>query len=162
MLRNLKDRLSAYAKWMPDNYRIMVVVDRDNDNCVELKTKLEDMAIASNLVTRSNAAHGPWQVVNRIAIEELEAWYFGDWDAVRKAYPRVSRNIPNRARYRNPDAIQGGTWEAFEKIMIQHGYFKEGLGKVQAAGAIANCINPTRNRSNSFVRFHEAVIEATT
>jgi hypothetical protein len=25
-------------------------------------------------------------VVNRLAIEELEAWYFGDWEAVRAAY----------------------------------------------------------------------------
>ena len=34
---------------------------------------------------------GAWQVVNRIAIEELQAWHFGDWEAARQAnpYPRA-------------------------------------------------------------------------
>ena len=35
LLKKLRDRLIAYAKWMPDHFRIMVVVDRDNDNCRE-------------------------------------------------------------------------------------------------------------------------------
>ena len=72
----------------------------------------------------------------------------------------MSRNIPNRARYRDPDAIHGGTWEAFENIMKQYGYFKEGLGKVHAAGAIAKHMDPDHNRSNSFARFRDAIIEA--
>ena len=160
LLKKLQARLIAYAKWMPDHFRIMVVVDRDSDDCRELKGRLEDMATASSLVTRSRADLGPWQVVNRVAIEELEAWYFGDWEAVCRTYPRVSRNIPNRARYRDPDAIHGGTWEAFENIMKQYGYFKEGLGKVHAAGAIAKHMDPDHNRSNSFARFRDAIIEA--
>jgi len=48
-----------------------------------------------------------WQVVNRIAIEELEAWYFGNWPAVVATYPNVPENIPGKAPYRNPDAIAG-------------------------------------------------------
>ena len=100
-------------------------------------------------------------MVNRIAIEELEAWYFGDWKAVCRAYPRVSPNIPNQARYRDPDAIRGGTWEAFERIMKIHGYFRGGLGKVQAASAIVQNIDPARSRSNSFKVFHDAIMEAT-
>ena len=67
------------------------------------------------------------QLVNRVVIEELEAWYFGDWEAVRSAYPRVSPTVPNQSRYRNPDSVQGGTWEAFERILKGHGYFRTGL-----------------------------------
>ena len=161
LLRKLQDRLSAYANWMPENFRVVVMIDRDNDDCRTLKEQLETIAADSGLLTRSRAGGGSWQVVNRIAIEELEAWYFDDWEAVCKAYPRVLPNIPSRARYRDPDAIQGGTWEAFERIMKKHGYFREGLGKVQAAGAIAECTDPARNRSNSFAKFHAAIIEAT-
>jgi hypothetical protein len=39
-------------------------------------------------------------------------------------YPRVSKSTPERAKYRDPDAIAGGTWEAFERILQNAGYFK--------------------------------------
>ena len=161
LLKKLQDRLHAYANWMPRNFRIVVVIDRDNDNCRELKQRLENTASQANLLTRSRASGRPWQVVNRIAIEELEAWYFGDWEAVRNAYPRVSPNVPNQARYHDPDAIQGGTWETFERIMKKSGYFKEGLGKIEAARTISKYIDPVRNHSHSFSKFHNAIVEAT-
>ena len=161
LLRKLNSRLRAYANWMPKSFRVVVVVDRDNDDCRMLKEQLETMAVDSGLLTRSRVGGGPWQVVNRIAIEELEAWYFGDWEAVCSAYPLVSSNIPNRAHYRDPDAIQGGTWETFERIMKRCGYFKEGLRKVETARAIAEYIDPARNCSTSFAEFRDAIIEAT-
>ena len=161
LLKRLRDRLRGYANWMPENYRIVVVVDRDNDECRMLKNQLETMATDSGLLSRSRAGGGPWQVVNRIAIEELEAWYFGDWNAVCKAYPRVSPHIPNRANYRDPDAIRGGTSEAFERIMKLYGYFRGGLRKKEAARAIAEFIDPSRSRSTSFARFRDAILEAT-
>jgi hypothetical protein len=67
----------------------------------------------------------------------LEAWYFGDWAAVVTAYPRVSISTHNRAAYRVPDAIAGGTWEAFERITKQAGYFQTGLPKPEVAQQIA-------------------------
>ena len=161
LLDRLQTRLQGYIRWMPDDWRIVVIVDRDNDNCQALKQRLEDTASETNLLTRSRASGLTWQVVNRLAIEELEAWYFGDWEAVRNAYPRVSPNVPNQAPYRDPDAIQGGTCEAFERIMKRGGYFREGLRKVEAARAISKCIDPVRNRSISFVLFYNAIIEAT-
>ena len=117
---------------------------------------------AKHLLTRSQAAGGLWRIANRIVIEELEAWYFGDWEAVRLAYPRVSAGIPRRATYRDPDAIKGGTWEAFERVMKKHGYFTTGLRKVEAAEAIAAHINPDRNGSGSFGVFRSILVEATT
>lgn len=161
LLRKLHHRLRGYAMWMPEDYRVVVVVDRDNHDCRKLKQQLDDIAFNSGLVTRSPVGNRPWQVLNRIAIEELEAWYFGDWQAVCQAFPRVSPNIPARARYRDPDAIRGGTWEAFERIMQRHGYFNQGLAKVGAAQAIANHIDPGRSRSPSFAAFRNALTEAT-
>ena len=162
LMKKLRDRLRGYAAWMPEGYRIVVVVDRDDDDCKILKEKLETAAADSSLLTRTRTGGSPWQVVNRIAIEELEAWYFGDWTAVCSAYPRVPPNIPKRARYRDPDAIRGGTCEEFEKIMKRAGYFRSGLRKVEAARAIAGCIDPARNCSVSFAKFRDAVIETTT
>jgi hypothetical protein len=138
-----------------------VVVDRDDDDCEALKSELENAARAAGLVTRSRARGPRWQLVNRIAVEELEAWYFGDWAAVRGAYSRVSATVPSQAGYRDPDAIHGGTWEAFERVMRRHGYFRGGLRKIEAADAIGARLDPTRCASLSFATFRDAVLEAT-
>ena len=160
LLRRIGDRLRGYATWMSAEYRIVVVVDRDGDECEELKPTLEQICEGAGLRSR-HAAGGPdWQVVTRIAIEELEAWYFGDWLAVCAAYPSVSASIPSRAAYRDPDAIRGGTWEAFERVLQKHSYFRQGLAKVQAATAIGQHIDPARSRSRSFAVFRDAIDEA--
>ena len=110
--------------------------------------------------TRTRSGPAQWQLVNRIAIEELEAWYFVDWAAVRAAYQRVPAAIPNRPSFRDPDAIAGGTWEAFERVMQKHGYFKGGLAKLEAARAIGAHLDPSRSRSRSFQVFCSALGEA--
>ena len=161
LLSNLEKRLRGYARWLPQNYRLFVMVDRDRDNCHDLKQRLEEIATRAGLRTRTNSADASWQLVNRIVIEELEAWYFGDWKAVREIYPRASETIPQQARYRNSDAITGGTWEAFERVMRQRGYFQGGLRKIEAAQTIAPHIDPTRNQSHSFKVFYDAIAEAT-
>ena len=76
-------------------------------------------------------------MVNRVAIEELEAWYFGDWEAVQAAYPGVNANLPQKAGFRDSDAVQGGTWEAFERVLQKARYFKNGLRKIEAARTVA-------------------------
>ena len=40
LLKQLPSRLQGYAQWIPDDYRIVVLVDRDNDDCEQLKTRL--------------------------------------------------------------------------------------------------------------------------
>ena len=160
LLGKLQARLRGYAQWLPQDWRIVVVVDRDDDDCEELKERLETMAANARLVTRSRARTRRWQLVNRIAIEELEAWYFGDWLAVRSAYPRVSPNVPNQAGYRDSDAIRGGTWEAFERVLQRHGYFKTGLQKVETARTIGGLLDPARSRSRSFAMFRDAIVAA--
>lgn len=157
LLQRLPERLRGYAAWLPEDWRVVVVVDRDDDDCVALKGRLEAMAQEAGLPTRARG--GRIAVVNRLAIEELEAWYFGDWRAVRAAYPKVSRTVPSQARYRAPDAIQGGTWEAFERVLRAAGYFKTGLRKIEAARAVAAHMDPLRNTSPSFGALHAALTE---
>lgn len=135
---------------MPPDWRIVVLVDRDDDDCHALKQRMERIASQAGFVTRSVADGPAYSVVNRLVIEELEAWYFGDWRAVCSAYPRVPSTIPNQTAYRNSDAIRGGTWEAFERIMKKAGYFRGGLRKIEAARAVAEHWNIDANTSRSF------------
>lgn len=160
LLTKLPGRLRGYANWPANNWRIFVLVDRDNDDCRELKRRLENMAAQARLLTRAQAGGNPWQVVNRIVIEELEAWYFGDPEAICSAYPRVPLKALNHARYRNPDGITGGTWEALERVLQRSGYFPNGIRKVEAARNIAAYSDPQRNRSRSFQVFYAALLEA--
>ncbi len=159
LLARLPDRLRGYAGWLPDTWRIVVLVDRDDEACEALKAQLERAATTANLTTRSTANDRCYRVVNRLAVEELEAWYFGDWEAVREAYPRVPATIPSKETYRDPDAIRGGTWEAFERVLKSAGYFAQGLAKIEAARAIAANMSPERNLSRSFQALRRALIE---
>ncbi len=160
LLGKLEARLRGYAGWIPSDWRIVVVVDRDADDCRALKRKLEGMAGRAGLHTRTYAGPGEWQLVNRIAIEELEAWYFGDWKAVCEAFPRAPVAIPKRQPYRDPDAIKGGTWEAFERILQSHGYFGGGLPKIETARRSGTYVDPQRSTSRSSQVFGGAIAEA--
>ncbi|MGB4673057.1 MAG: DUF4276 family protein [Azovibrio sp.] len=161
LLKHAPDRLKGYAAWLPHSWRILVLVDRDDDDCNKLKKRLEQMAAAAGLVTKTNAGHGQrFQVVNRIAIEELEAWFFGDWAAVQAAYPRVAATVPQKAGFRDPDAIKGGTWESIERLLKKAGYFSTGLRKLELARSVAVHMDIQRNRSRSFHAFAEAVTAA--
>lgn len=151
LLKQLPQRLAAYAQFLPPTAVVLVVVDRDDDDCIALKAKLNALARASGLVPISDAGtEGRFQVINRIAIEELEAWFFGDWPAVCEAYPKMPGTLPKRAGFREPDAIAGGTWEALERELKRKGYFRQGLRKLEFAREVASRMEPARNRSASF------------
>ena len=150
LLAKLPSRLRGYRTTHQIDRTILVVIDADRQDCRHLKAQLEAIAVSAGLATRSQPRHGAGMVINRIAVEELEAWYFGDWAAVRAAYPKVPNDIPRQSRYRNPDAITGGTWEMFERILRNAGYMQGGLRKVEAAQAIVTHMVPDRNTSPSF------------
>ena len=153
LLNNLSARLMGY-RWIPDDWRLIVLIDEDRKDCHELKAKLEQAAHEAGFVTKSSA--GPnedFQVVSRLAIEELEAWFFGDVAALHTAYPRIPENLQSKAKYRNPDAIQGGTSEALEHLLIQKNYYRGRIPKPTVAQNIAQHMVPNRNRSRSFQVF---------
>jgi hypothetical protein len=156
LLARLPDRLRGYASWLPEAWRILVVVDRDDDDCGRLKERLERAARDAGFSRRrAKGSVGP-KVINRIAIEELEAWYFGDWEAVRLAYPRAPVDVTRKLKYRDPDAIPA-TWEALERLLQGAGYFSSGLRKIELARAVAEHMDPARNTSASFGALRESL-----
>ena len=160
LLAKLPSRLRGYAQWLPTNWSIFVLIDRDDDSCLRLKNALEQAAFGSGLITRTRGSYGTWQLANRVVVEELEAWYIGDPEAICMAYPRIIRKALGKARYRDPDAVAGGTWETFERLLQRRSYFKNGLRKVEAARAMAAQMVPERNCSHSFQVFYSALMEA--
>ena len=159
LLNCLPARLRGYAKWLPSDWRIVVLLDRDREACLKLKAKLEKMATDAGLATRTSRGRtNKVQVLNQIAIEELEAWFFGDVEAIVAAYPRIPRTLAERRGFRNPDAIRG-TWESLERILKQAGYYTAGMPKIEVARNIGRYLLPDRNRSLSFQAFCQGLRE---
>ena len=156
LLKKLPERLNGYKKWLPDYYRIMVLIDEDREDCMELKAELEKAAYDAGFVTKSSAPpEGNFQVVNQLVIEELEAWFFGDIEALRTAYPKISKTFQSRPKYRDPDAIPGGTSEALGRLLKK--YYPKWLPKTVVAQNIARHMEPNQNRSKSFQVFVEGL-----
>jgi hypothetical protein len=75
------------------------------------------------------------------------------------AYPGVPEQVPRQSRYRDPDAIEGGAWEALERILQRAGYFRSGYRKIEAAREIVEHMTPEKNRSHSFHSFRKTVLQ---
>ena len=158
LLAKLPHRLCGYRKWIPADWRIVVLLDEDRADCRAAKRELEDYARKARLETRASVKAGkPYLVVNRLAVEELEAWFFGDVPAVVAAYPGVSPTLDKQAKYRKPDAIRGGTWEQLERVLQRAGYYSGGLPKIETARTISEHMEPDRNTSKSFQVFRDAL-----
>jgi len=89
-----------------------------------------------------------------LAIEEFEAWYLGDLNAIRKAYPKAKAGVLNS--YIN-DSICG-TWELLadavckggSKALSKKGWQAVGEQKSIWAEAISPHMNVNENHSPSF------------
>lgn len=42
MLKKLENRLLVYSGWIPEEYRIFILIDKDSDDCQQLKQKIEE------------------------------------------------------------------------------------------------------------------------
>ena len=93
LLGRLPSRLKGYSRWLPEDWRVVILIDADDQDCHQLKAELERMTRDARLRTKSHASGGAqFQVLNRIAVEELEPWFFGDVEALNAAYPRYHRD----------------------------------------------------------------------
>lgn len=141
--------MQVYSKFLPDDWRIVVIVDQDRDDCQELKNKLCD---ASSIVTEQKGNI----VLNRIAVEELESWFLGDVPAIRAKYERIPASLSQKAKYRNPDTITGGTWEELDRILKKYGY-PTGLQKIDFAEKVSPYMDVDNNLSKSFQVFRDGL-----
>ena len=157
LLKNLPKRLRGYRHWLPHDWYIVVLIDKDQEDCSELKQKLEQTAHDEGFITRSNSSQNrKLNVINRIAIEELESWFFGDVTALEITYPRIPRFLNKKRKFRNPDTIIN-TWESLEGVLQKVGYYRGGLPKIEVARRISLHMEPSRNISKSFQVFWGAL-----
>ncbi|OBQ44259.1 MAG: hypothetical protein AN484_08095 [Aphanizomenon flos-aquae WA102] len=149
LLKRLPERMKAYANFIPDDLRIVILVDEDRSNCQELKKKLCD---ATSIVTQKKGNI----VLHRIVVEELESWFIGDVAAIRAEYEKIPVSLSQQAKFRDPDAIKGGTWEELDKILKKYGY-ETGLQKMDFAQKVSPHMDVENNKSRSFQVFRDGL-----
>ncbi len=158
LLERLPQLFSGYARSLPDSIKILVLLDKDRQDCRKRKGDVQKEACKAGLSIRGSPLCRR-RVIVRIAVEELEAWFFGDWQAVVSAFPGVPSTLPQKRQYRNPDAVGGGTKEAFDRILQRAGYYKgvKEPPRLEVSRRVAQQMEPRRNNNPSFRLFRDTL-----
>ena len=86
----------------------------------------------------------------RLACQELEAWYLGDFDALAEAFEDDKlRNQRDKRKYRNPDLL-GSPSKELKNLVLS-------FQKISGARKMGQAISPSNNTSRSFQVFVQGV-----
>lgn len=133
--KSIKIKLFA---WNEPDVKFVIVQDQDSNDCRELKRQLLKLCEGTQK-----------SVLIRIACHELEAWYFGDLEAVSLAYGKNHGKIAQKKKYRILDEIVAPKME-LQAIVPEH-------QQIDGAKRIAEYIEIERNTSVSFRMFVSGV-----
>lgn len=159
LLANLPRLLKGHGKTFhsyPNSYRAAVILVCDlDDKCLK--------AFRRDLFGILNACNPGPETRFCIAIEEGEAWFLGDLNAINKAYPKAKTSVLNS--YEN-DSICG-TWEKLADAVYpggsanlsKKGWQVVGAEKSKWAEAIAPRMDIMNNKSPSFRYFRDNLQE---
>lgn len=151
LLEQLPRLLQGYGK-TPGIDAVVVVLDADKRSCVSFLTELKSLA------SRCNPAPN---TLYRLAIEEVEAWYLGDRQALTDAYPRAKTEVLHRYVQDSvcdtwellADAIYPGGSTAIKNA----GWPLPGQVKHEWAKKIGPLLEPDRNVSPSFCKLRDGL-----
>lgn len=156
LLHNFPSKLKAYSKSMTDKEMVILLLDLDEkEDCIAYKKQ-----ILSVLETCDKRP----KLLVRFAIEELESWFLGDIEALRKSFSKPKLHLLKNYQQ---DSVCG-TWELLADIVHIGGYaqLKE-YGKRSRrileekriwATKIAPNMNVEKNASYSFNCFKDGLI----
>lgn len=151
LLNQLPRLLCGYGQ-TPGVDAVLVVLDNDRHDCAKFLTELKALLGACNPAPKT---------LFRLAIEEIEAWYLGDRQAILAAYPRAKKEV---LRYYEQDSICG-TWEVLADAIYpggsaaikKTGWPLPGQVKAEWAEKIGPLLDPYRNQSPSFIKLREGL-----
>lgn len=151
LLPNLPILLRNYAK-QANIGGVIVVCDTDDTDCVVFLNELKHVAKVSGADAIA---------MFRLAIEETEAWFLGDKQALLEAYPRAKKRLLNAYVQ---DSVCG-TWERLADIVhsggsraiLKAGWPASGTVKHKWADEIGPLMDPDRNRSPSFGKLRDGL-----
>lgn len=151
LLEQLPKLLRGYGK-TPGIDAVVVVLDTDKRDCT---------AFLAELKSAADSCSPALNTLFRLAIEEVEAWYFGDHDALLAAYPRAKPDVLKKYVQDSvcdtwellADAVHPGGSAAIKKA----GWPLPGQVKHEWAKKIGPLMNPEQNISPSFVKLRDGL-----
>ena len=156
LLHNLPSKLRAYGNCRSPEQKVIVLVDLDDrEDCAVFKQQLASML---DYCDRKPVT------LFRIAIEELEAWFLGDREAILKAYPSAKMDALDHY----VQDSQCGTWETLADIVhpggakaLETDYGKRSSRVLEQkrdwTKNIAEHMEIQRNHSGSFCAFRDGL-----
>ena len=153
LLDQLPRLLQGYGKTVGID-AVVVVLDTDNRECSAFLTELKSL-----LANCKPAPH----TLFRLAIEETEAWYFGDKQSILQAYPRAKRDVIGRY---TQDSVCG-TWELLADAVYpggsaaikKTGWPLPGQIKHEWAERITPFMDIDQNTSPSFIKLRDGLLQ---
>jgi hypothetical protein len=150
LLDQLPKVLNGYGS-VPNSGTIVVICDLDDKNKADFLFQLEGML--------DGCRHKPEKVLFCVAVEEFEAWYLGDLDAIKSAYPKAKDNILRN--YTNDSICD--TWELLadaihdggHKNLKKRGWQAIGEEKSVWASKISPYMDVEKNMSPSFIEMRD-------
>lgn len=153
--RILLDRLPRLLRGYgntPGIDAVVVVLDTDRRNCVNFLSELKALAATCN---------PPRKTIFRLAVEEVEAWYLGDQQALQAAYPGAKADVLGRYVQDSicntwelmADAVHPGGSAAIKKA----GWPLPGQIKCEWAEKVGPLLDPDRNVSPSFGKLRDGI-----
>ena len=124
--------------WQNSDDKFIIVHDQDSRDCIKLKAEL------LNLCENSKN-----DCLIRIVCDELESWYFGDLNAVSRAYGNDYTPLALKRKYRIPDKLVNAKQELRKIIPVYQ--------PLDGARKIAGYMEMDRNTSHSFKVFVDGV-----
>lgn len=151
LLDQLPRILKGYGR-TPGIDAVVVVLDVDRRNCRDFLQELDEVAKGCAPVPNT---------LFRLAIEEMEAWYFGDRAAITAAYPKAKMEVLNR--YVQDSVCD--TWEMLANAIYpggvaairKFGWPLPGQVKCDWATRIGPSMDLEANLSTSFGKFRDGV-----
>lgn len=151
LLDQLPRLLRGYGK-RPGIDAVVVVLDSDRRDCAGFLSELKELAAKCTPAPNTRF---------RLAIEEVEAWYLGDREALGQACPRAKPEVLNRYIQDRvcdtwellADAVYPGGSAAIKKT----GWPLPGQVKHEWAEKIGPLLDPERNVSPSFIRLRDGL-----
>lgn len=155
LLHNLPSKLRAYGDEGRDDIVVVVLVDLDDrPDCGSFKSDLAQLL---------DYCHQQPKTLFRIAIEELEAWFLGDQNAIKQAYPDARQQVLDAY----VQDSQCGTWEKLAEAIYpgglaalgQHGKRSVRILEQKKIWAKEICLllDVQTNQSPSFQMFRDGV-----
>ena len=151
LLDQLPRLLRGYGQ-TPGFDAVFVVLDSDRNPCAQLLAELKALLAKAKPAPRT---------IFRLAIEEIEAWYLGDQEALLKAFPQAKRDVLNRYKQ---DAVCD-TWELLadaiypggSAAILKAGWPLPGQVKSGWARRIGPLLDLERNVSPSFAKLRDGI-----